>query len=114
MVQDLSAVQERIVKILQTADLAGFTTLLSWWPLKRYVVAFTHNANVSMEILAVQSLFYSQMYETITLWWRMDKQTDIVYIDVGTSTDSLQEAQALQKQYNQLCIRDSQEQCEIR
>lgn len=114
MLQDLSAEQKRIEQILETADLLGFTTLLSWWPLKRYVVAFTHNANVSSDVLAVQYWFHSQFYDIITLWWRLNSQTDIAYIDIGTSTDSLEEAQRLQKQYNQMCIRDRQENCEVR
>ena len=114
MVQDLSAEQERIEQILKTADLTGFTVLLSWWHLKRYVVAFTHNANVSSDVLAVQYWFHSQFYGTITLWWRLNSQTDIAYIDIGTSADSLKEAQRLQKLHNQLCIRDTRENTEIR
>ena len=105
--------QERIESILAVADLSGFTELLSGWPLKRYVIAFTDNVNVSSDMLTCQYWFYVQFYDTITLWWRKNSQTNMAYIDIGTSTDSLNEAKALQKRYNQKCIRDNRENCEV-
>lgn len=106
--------QERIESILAVADLSGFTKLLSGWPLKRYVVAFTHNVNVSSELLTYQYWYYVQFYDPITLWWRVNSQANESEIDIGTSTDNLNEAKALQKQYSQKCIRDSREKIEIR
>jgi len=42
----------------------------------------------------------------------MDRQNQL-FVDIGTSTDSLEEARRLQKQYNQQAIRDTRQQKEI-
>lgn len=58
---------ENIAAILEKVDLTGFTELLSGERLCRFVVAFTHNKERSLELLKGQFEFYHLSYENITI-----------------------------------------------
>lgn len=105
--------EEKIVRILNWADLSGFTELLQWDFIRRYVVAFTDNVEPTTEFLAEQAKAYAQQYDNLTIWWRFDHKQEKDFVDIGTSTASLEEAYRLKLLYNQRAIRDTLEEREI-
>lgn len=105
--------EEKIVRILETADLSGFTELLQWDSIRRYVVAFTDNVEPTTELLAEQAEVYAQQYDNLTIWWRFDHKQKKIFVDIGTSTASLEEAYRLKLRYNQRVIRDTLDEREI-
>jgi len=98
--------EEKIVRILDWADLFGFTELLQWDFIRRYVVAFTDNVERTTELLAKQAEAYAKQYDNLTIWWRFDHKQEKVLVDIGTSTASLKEAYRLKLRYNQRAIRE--------
>jgi len=101
-----------IGRILNRVNLNWFTVSISGEPLRRYVVAFTNNTQRNLILLWAQIVDAQMSYDNVTLGWRMDRQNQL-FVDIGTSTDSLEEARRLQKQYNQQAIRDTRQQKEI-
>lgn len=101
--------EEKIVRILETADLSGFTELLQWDSIKRYVVALTDNLYRTPALLAAQAEFYGKFFNNLTIWWRFDPERKAVLVDIGTSTDCLEEARRLKRLYNQRSFRDTVE-----
>lgn len=97
---------EELAAILELQDLSGFTEFLIG-PKRRYVVACTHNVVWSHALLSEQIWLYAQVYETITIWWRTDKDENVI-VDIGTATDDLHEAIRLRDKYNQKAIYDYQ------
>ncbi len=59
--------EEKIAEILARVDLSGFTELVEGSHAKRYVVAFTHNGEWSLRLLACQVRFYAMFYDNVTL-----------------------------------------------
>jgi hypothetical protein len=102
-----------IGRILRRVNLNWFTVSISGKPLRRYVVAFTNNTKRNLILLWAQIVDAQTSYDNVTLGWRIDHQMQL-FVDVGTSTDSLDEARKLQKQHNQQAIRDTRKQEEIR
>ena len=105
--------QEKIIEALKVADFSWFTTPLVG-ELSRYVVAFTHNENVSHSKLEEQANLYAKQFENINIWGWEDIKTWITYIDISTSFDNLDIALSIAKQYNQIAIWDNLEFKEIR
>lgn len=58
---------EKIAAVLENVNLDGFTELLSGTSIRRYVVAFTHNKERSLELLKAQSEYYSKSFDNITI-----------------------------------------------
>lgn len=62
------SVMENLAEILEKVDQqAGFTVLISGKRLCRYVVAFTHNKERSLQLLESQIKFYRKSFENITI-----------------------------------------------
>lgn len=110
--QKQKTVKNKIQSILQSVDLTGFTQQIDGWKTKRYIVAFTNNATRSIEKLCKQISQHS-VFDWLTIGGRTDTDWS-VYIDVGTSTNELSQAQAIGNKYGQQAIRDNHEQREIR
>lgn len=98
--------------ILSRTDLTWFTELVHWDRLCRYVVGLTNNTERSLQLLQNQIESFQSSFDNLTFGWRTDPQ-GVVFIDVGTSTDSLTEARQLQSRYDQQAIWDIQNQEEI-
>jgi hypothetical protein len=93
----------QLQEILKKANKDGFTEILKW-TLKRYVIWLTHNENPTLEELKNQiESFYCLENITVGGWI---SQEWIKYIDIGTCTDSLEEARLLQKFFRQIAIFD--------
>jgi hypothetical protein len=58
--------QDKIINALKVADFSGFTAPLVG-DLKRYIVAFTHNENVSHSILEAQANSFAKFYSNINI-----------------------------------------------
>ena len=99
--------------ILRRVDLKWFTVLIFGDRIHRYVVAVTHNTERNLILLGAQLVETHESYSNVTLGWRTDDRGRVI-VDAGTSTDSYEEARRLQKQYNQISIRDSLKEEEIR
>ncbi len=97
--------EEKISSILATVDHSGFTELLQGDRLKRYVVAFTNNTDYAVDQLVCQARFFWAVFDNLTIGWRTTPQGQIM-IDIGTSTDDLQEALELKMLFNQQAIYD--------
>ena len=98
--------------IISQWDDNGFTTSIKW-NTARYVVALTHNkAGVSINKLNQQIRSYS-MLENINVWGWTDNTTNIKYIDVSTSFNSLKKAREIWKMFKQIAIFDLKELKEI-
>ena len=78
------------------------------------MVAITHNENPEMLLLQNQLTQASNTFDYLTIWGRTDQETEVTYIDIGTSTDDYLEAMNIASKYNQIAIRDNQELKEIR
>lgn len=92
--------------ILKRVNLNWFTELLYGERVCRYVVGLTNNTERSIELLEEQIEGFQVFFDNLTIGWRCDPKGKL-FIDIGTSTDSLEEARRLQKHYNQQAIRDS-------
>lgn len=107
------AMKERITSTLSEAKLDGFTQLLYWKGLHRYIVGMTNNHTRTIDLLYAQAMNAVKLHHHATLgcrktpgWTRM--------IDIGTSTDDLSEAMWLWQVYNQQAIWDFDENKEIK
>jgi len=106
--------KELIKTALKTQDLTWFTSPLNG-SIKRYIVALTHNtANTSIQKLNRQAIYINAKYSNVNIWGWKDTATNELFIDVSTSFDSLNDALALAKEYDQIAIFDMQELKEIR
>lgn len=102
----------KIEQVLKKADLTGFTELLAWDRLHRYVVWLTDNKEWTLDLLLAQSWSALFLFNNVTIGGWTNPHWDVL-IDIGTSTDDLQIAKSLQKRFNQQCIRDTVENKEI-
>lgn len=102
----------KIETVLKNADLQGFTELLIWDRLHRYVVWLIDNKEWTLNLLVAQSWSALGVFNSVTIGGWTNPHWDIL-IDIGTSTDDLQLAKSLQKRFNQQCIRDTIENKEI-
>lgn len=98
--------EDKILSILASADHSGFTELLHGDSLNRYVVAFTNNTEYALDLLACQARFFWAVFTNLTIGWRTTPQGQIM-IDIGTSTDNLQEALELKRLHNQQAVWDT-------
>jgi len=96
--------QYNIWEILKTADKWGFTIPLKG-DLKRYVVALTHNKSANIRDLKWQAKWFNSL-DNINIGGWVDTKTNIEYIDISTSLDSLTGALALGRLFNQIAIFD--------
>lgn len=97
---------EELGKILARVDRTWFTELLKG-KLYRYVVAFTDNIKPSHELLAKQANKFDRLYDSLTIWWRINPTDEKERIDIWTSCRNLQSALKLAKLYKQHSIRDT-------
>lgn len=104
--------KEKIDRILKSANYNWFTNIL-YWKQNRYVIWLTHNKNPSKDLLFNQYLEFKKQFDNLTIWWRLDKKTNIYYIDIGTTTNNLIKAKRLQLAFKQIAIFDLQEMREI-
>ena len=81
--------------------------------MNRYIVAMTHNTNVSARRLKQQIKEYN-ILDNVNLWGWTDKETNVQYIDISTSCKSLDFAKKLGKLYKQIAIWDIETMSEIR
>lgn len=110
----LKATANKIEELTKDQSKDWFTIWLIWEP-KRYIVWLTNNdGNVAMDTLAGQAIEYSEMFTNITVWGRIDEETNEFYFDIGTSTTNLKYAITLWLAFEQLAIWDNQEMVEIR
>jgi len=111
--------RNRIEKALDSANLEGFTTKISW-DLKRYVVANTNNTpdnkiDESFKwLLTRQAETLYLAYDNVNIWGWKDEKTGLIYIDISTSFDKLEDAIAFAKETKQIAIWDNKEFKEIR
>jgi len=108
---------EKLNEILWNNNLNGFSVAVKW-ELKRYVVATTHNDFVNLDTvnktkLVEQANENMYKFDNVTIWGWLDKNTNILYIDAGMSTDSLDFAINVGKYHNQIAIWDNVENREI-
>jgi len=103
----------KILKALQESKINGFTTNISNYKLKRYIVALTHNeADVDVKTLNEQA--ENIRFKNINIGGWTDLESGKRYIDVSTSFDCLWTTLDLARQYKQIAIWDNLEQKEIR
>jgi hypothetical protein len=94
-----------ILEKISGEDLNGFTKPLKGW-LYRYIVWLTHNVFPSESQLQKQYDVFWSLFTTITIGGWRDPE-GVLYIDIGTSTDSLKEALMIGKVFKQQCIWDN-------
>ena len=107
-----SALKGRINHILSVSDLSWFTEQLVGECEWRYVVAMTDNHSWTVDLLVAQASIAVTKHWEATIWgWT--SQDGAVIVDIGITTDNLDEAMRLGKIYSQRAVRDTTEKKEI-
>lgn len=89
----------------------GFTKVLKG-KLNRYVIGLTNNVIESWEVseamqkrIAIQAQIIASSFNNVTIWGWTSKAWDF-YLDIGTSSDNLEEALKLWREKKQIAIFD--------
>lgn len=104
----------RISQVLASFQKEGFTTKIKGKHLRRFVVGLTMNSNPNIFTLVNQTNRFGKLFDNITVGGWLDTETNIRYIDIGTTTNDIDQAKKLGKQYGQIAIWDNLEKKEIR